>query len=220
MRRVLLTRSVEENSIIREKLSIKNVESVLLDLLQFKILDYDFSKIRNKNHIIITSKLAAKILPSSEVITSKIIVVGEKSAAILRGKGLIVEYVAKNVNDLLIYIDDIDLAGTIYLCSNVITKHIPNVESAEIYHTIYRTKLNQDEYDSIKKGIDVIPIYSENCAKTLVKLLKQNDLLKFVENARIIAISLKVSMVLHPYFKDIRVATSPDRLNDEVLCYV
>jgi hypothetical protein len=62
--------------------------------------------------------------------------------------------------------------------------------------------LSQGQLNAIKKGVDYILLYSENCAKTLVKLILEKQLLKNVANSVVITISSKVENVVKPYFKN------------------
>ncbi|ADE30005.1 palindromic element RPE1 domain-containing protein [Rickettsia prowazekii] len=54
-----------------------------------------------------------------------------------------------------------------------------------------------------KMSIDFILLYSQNSAKTLVRLLLQNNLLQYLQDSLVIAISLKVANIVRPFIKNV-----------------
>lgn len=81
-----------------------------------------------------------------------------------------------------------------------------------LYNVIYRDSLPIDINERLQKGIDFIPLYSENCAKTLIKLLLENNLLKYLENTVVIGISSKVEQVIKPYVSHSRACKTPSEM--------
>ena len=65
-----------------------------------------------------------------------------------------------------------------------------------------------------KEGIDYIVLYSENCAKTLLKLLIENNLVNYLGNTTYIAISSKVARAasLEQVFKNVVVCHDSDSM--------
>ena len=52
-------------------------------------------------------------------------------------------------------------------------------------------------------GIDYILLYSQNCAKTLVKLLTKYNLINILKNTIVITISAKVANIVNIYFSNV-----------------
>lgn len=105
-----------------------------------------------------------------------------------------------------------------YLSGNIITMDMPSfVDRYEIYNSSYKKSLNLEEIAILKQGIDLIAVYSENCAKTLIHLLKSSNLTKYVENVAVITISSKVARALESMFTNIVIAADPSIVTEEIL---
>ncbi|MCC8417435.1 MAG: hypothetical protein LN588_02770 [Rickettsia endosymbiont of Bryobia graminum] len=214
MKSILLTRSQEDNfNIIRilEKdnnitlsknskndVFIKSFKYICSPLIKYKNLEINSNVISGYNNIIITSYFASKILVSwfSEQETMKKIfniwVVGNLSAKLLSDNNFPIVYVAQNVDDLIKKLPKRILTQTIYLSSNEITKNLSKEITRQIiYEVIYARRLNQIE--EIKKGLDYVLLYSQNSAKTLNRLLIDNNLLPYLSNTIVITISKNVA---------------------------
>ena len=81
-----------------------------------------------------------------------------------------------------------------------------------LYKTIYLKLLSENEITRYKQGIDYIVLYSENCAKTLLKLLIENNLMNYLGNTTYIAISSKVARVFERVFKNVVVCHDSDSM--------
>ena len=90
---------------------------------------------------------------------------------------------------------------SIYLSSNKIAQDLPSAIKREI---IYQVKYKEyiPEIEKIKKGVDYILLYSQNCASTLLHLLIENNLVSLLLHATIIAISAKVADIVRPFAKN------------------
>ncbi len=54
-----------------------------------------------------------------------------------------------------------------------------------------------------KMSIDFILLYSQNSAKTFLRLLLQNNLLEYLQDSLVVAISLKVANIVRPFIKNV-----------------
>ncbi|ABV73423.1 hypothetical protein A1E_02390 [Rickettsia canadensis str. McKiel] len=205
MKSVLLTRSLEENRKIIKEMSKSNLDLhyIHCPLIKYKILDFNVNILANYSNIIITSKYAAIII-TKHYINQNIWVVGNTSKKLLENKGLKVTYTAKNLEDLIEHFPPKLYEQTIYLSSNEITKDLPNEIARHIIYSVeYLNELPVSIIKEFEKNIDFILCYSQNSAKTLVKLLLQNNLLQYVQESLVVAISLKVANIVRPFTKNV-----------------
>ncbi|AFB21024.1 uroporphyrinogen-III synthase [Rickettsia canadensis] len=205
MKSVLLTRSLEENRKIIKEMSKSNLDLhyIHCPLIKYKILDFNVNILANYSNIIITSKYAAIII-TKHYINQNIWVVGNTSKKLLENKGLKVTYTAKNLEDLIEHFPPKLYEQTIYLSSNKITKDLPNEIARHIIYSVeYLNELPVSIIKEFEKNIDFILCYSQNSAKTLVKLLLQNNLLQYVQESLVVAISLKVANIVRPFTKNV-----------------
>ena len=204
---ILLTRAKSANLILKEKLMPRGFDLVECSLIKHKLLPFDEKVFNSYSDIVITSNFAASNLPNSN--GSKYVwVVGENSEKILKDKGYNIKFCAPDAITLEKELLKNNHIKAIYLSGNNITIEMPpNIKRVVFYNTEYKKSLSQLEIQRIKHGIDYILLYSENCAKTLLQLLLENDLLKYLENTTIVAISFKVGRVVDDYFKNIKNCT-------------
>ena len=200
---ILLTRAKPANLTLKKRLLPYGFDLVECSLIKYELLSFDYSILNEYTDIVITSYFAASSLPSHNSFKSAW-VVGEKSKNILERKGYKVKFCASDAITLKKQLLKNDFAKAIYLSGNNITLEMPsNVRRVIFYNAHYRECLLQSEIQRIKLGIDYIVLYSENCAKTLLQLLLENDLLKYLGNTTIVAISSKVGRVVRDYFKNV-----------------
>jgi len=207
MKSILLTRSNENNkNIIKKlnnyKLQEQEFEYIECPLLEYKNCQLDSSILKEYSNIIITSKYAANIISSWHISEIKgLWIVGNKSQSILQNSRFEIRYVAKNVQDLINNLPSKLYAKSIYLSSNKITQDLPSAIKREIiYQVEYKEYI--PEIEKIKKGVDYILLYSQNCASTLLHLLIENNLVSLLLHATIIAISAKVANIVRPFTKN------------------
>ena len=138
-------------------------------------------------------------------------VVGTKSAKILEEKGYNIKFMALNAESLKEQIPEEIYENTIYLSGNHITVNMPQQVARRIFYKVtYRESLSQEQILRYKQGIDYILIYSENCAKTLIKLLLKSNLMNYLENTTYIAISSKVEKVIKHHFRNTQICQGDD----------
>ena len=99
MKRILLTRSEEENKKIAKELTA--FEVVSCPMLFYRKLDVDWQEFKDFSHLIITSKYAAKLVADNYLFKVTAYVVGEESAKLLeQNPNVTLERVFKNIGEL------------------------------------------------------------------------------------------------------------------------
>jgi len=206
-KKVLLTRSKEDNRYLRQILVPKNYDCLEISLIEHVNVPFNITILKNFTDIIITSKRAANSLPIRDG-EKNVWVVGSVSAEISRQKKYNIKYVAYSATELRKHLPNNIHNHLIYLSSNIISVEMPpTIKRIIVYKIKYKDHLLDSEIQILKNGLDYILLYSENCAKTLIKLIVRNDLLKYIENSVIIAISSKVEKVVKDHFKQIVTCT-------------
>jgi uroporphyrinogen-III synthase len=259
--RVLLTRSADENQKLERWLNRDLFEPISWDLIEYstnchpeqgrhpeldsgsyECLSEILNQVQDEGYapitdIILTSKYAASLMNDS-VKNMNFWVVGQESAKILQSKGFNVNYIAKNVDDLIAnlrnchpeqgshpelvsgsrlnihkilnqvqddcYSHSSSTGKIIYLSGNKITKNMPKgITRHIIYKVNYKSSLSHAEIEQARQGLDYILLYSQNCAKILLELLRKYGLLESLKSTKIIAISQKVANIVRLYFKNI-----------------
>lgn len=209
MKSVWLTRSFIDNLELEQQLKSYNFRLINQPLITYvddkKALDQNIvSKYKN---IIITSKRAAEIISCNSLVykNSEVSawVVGNSAAQILQEAGLNIQFIALNVEQLIINLPKSIYSEMIYLSSNMITKALPKkIRRLIIYKVKYNTKLSKNEVDTFAQGVDYILLYSKNCAKTLIQVINKYQLHK-LKNSTLITLSLKIAKELYSYFNNV-----------------
>jgi uroporphyrinogen-III synthase len=217
-KRVLITRSEEENQILKDTLEPIGFSCVKCSLIHYQDILFDYSNLEKYTDIIITSKHAANIVAPRRM---NAFVVGEISARILREKGYIIKCIASNVNELKNALPKNIDNKIIYLSGNIITTEMPNNITRKIlYNVRYSDFLPTEIQAELKIGIDFILLYSKNSAKTLIKLVLENDLFKYLNNTIVISISPRLQQIVRPYFTKNISAGAPDKMIQVLKNYV
>ena len=209
---ILLTRSIESNEEMKRDLTNVNLEFLDCSIIKHDPLVLDIEYMNKFSNLIITSNYAANYLPPSRADIS-LWVVGSKSAKILENKGYKIAYCASSALDLKKHIELRKPQRMLYLSGDHITIQMPPyIERIIIYKTKYLESLSQEQVARYKAGVDYIILYSENCAKTLLKLLIENNLVKYLEKSTILAISGKVGNIFRQVFKNVVICDSSDSI--------
>ena len=201
MKTVLLTRSKEDNLEIIKALPKDKLHYIFSPLVKYKSLEIS-SDINNYTDIIITSKYAARMLASHNILGKKNIwLVGKSSAEILKDRFQVL-YVAANIEELIQKIPEEIYYQTIYLSANEITKVLPvEIKREIIYEVEYAEDLQQIE--EIHKGINFILLYSSNSTNRLIELFTKNNLLPVLAASTAIVISKKVADIIRFFVKNV-----------------
>ena len=200
---ILLTRAKSANLILKEKLAPYGFDLFECSLIEYKLLKFDTKILNEFIDIVITSSFAANKLPNIDYKYAW--VVGENTKKILEDKGYKIRFCAPDAITLKKELQKNTYIKAIYLSGDNITLEMPsNVRRVVFYKTFYKKFFSDFEIQKFRQGVDYILLYSENCAKTLLQLLLENGLLKYLENSTIVAISSKVAKVVEGYFKNIK----------------
>jgi uroporphyrinogen-III synthase len=201
MANILLTRSAIENQLTSEKLSSLGFSSISLPIISHQNLNLEITD--QSTHIIITSKHAAGLLAKAIKHKVECWVVGKESAAILsKNPNIEVTGIAKNLQSLLEIISLVPedealifFNKTIYYSGDVITHDLPSfIPRQIIYHTSYLSEIEPEVIEQIKiTAIKYIFVYSKNCGTTLINLIHKHNLLPYLQDSALIAISPEVS---------------------------
>lgn len=201
MKSVLLTRAKELN--IELKLSLQKFDYELLEcnLIKYNLQPLDLKEFCSFDNLLITSFFAATKVPNAPREGMNAWVVGVSSAKVLASKGYKIQFYSESAEELKNNIPDGIYDDTIYLSSDHITVFMPSLITRRIFYKVYyKESLSSDQLLRYQKGIDYILLYSENCAKTLIKLLLENNLMNSLESTTFIVISSKVEDIIKPYF--------------------
>lgn len=202
MKRILLTRSEEENNKIACRL--KGFEVLSCPMIFYKDLEVDWQSFKGFSYLIITSKYAAELVSKNYPFEIIAYVVGEESAKLLsKNTNISLGGIFEDVDSLysssglLRQLSELPCNDEqLYLSGNHITKEISFATRKEIYHTQYASKIDVTLFID---PIDYVLIYSKNSANNLISLLKKHNLLQRIENSVSISISKNVSDVLKGY---------------------
>ncbi|RTK92398.1 MAG: hypothetical protein EKK61_04595 [Rickettsiales bacterium] len=210
--RILLTRSIEANEKLKKQLANKNLEILECNLIEYKLLPFDIETIKKYSGLVITSNFVAHNLPIAPYKEIQIYVVGTESAGILLEKKYNIKYCAPNATILKSKLLNIS-EKLLYLSGNHITIDMPDYVDRFIYYeVIYLKSLTKIQKAKFNQGFNYILVYSENCAKTLLKLFKDNDLINSLVNSTIVAISSKVGLVFKDSCRNIIIANNAENM--------
>lgn len=193
-----------------------------MPLLAHKECGFDYARLGKFDQVVVTSNYAARLVACEcpGMTTPPFLVVGQKSAQLLSDTGLDVASVFDDVAALKEHIIKSPNRRTIYLSGSEITTDLPDhVERVILYETIYKQGFSQNEIDILKRGVDIVPIASSNCAKTLIKLINESDSPNLLAESRFIAISFKVGELLQKQFKNVIIADSSEKLTQTIIVH-
>lgn len=208
MANVLLTRSKNENELATKKLSLLGFKTISLPILSYQDLPFELTE--TYKHIIITSKYAARLASKNINHPVECWAIGKESAAILANNpNIAITGVAKNLQELLGIISLIpeDEASdffnqTIYLSGDIITKELPSyIKKQVVYKVSYLEEVEPLLLEKIKaEPIKYTLVYSKNCGINLIRLINKHNLLPYVKDSALIAISKEVSDLFNNFF--------------------
>ena len=203
---VLLTRSNSLNAELKDILKSQKYELLECSLLEYELQPFDLLEFYKFQNVLVTSIFAAHELPEAQFGVMDAWVVGIKSAKILESKGYRIQFVAHDAESLKHQIPEHIYYDTIYPSSDHISVKMPvHITRKIFYKVLYRESLSNEQLLRYKQGIHYVLLYSENCAKTLVKLLLENNLMNYLENTTYIVISSKVERVVKNYFQKTKI---------------
>jgi uroporphyrinogen-III synthase len=213
MRKVLLTRSSEENDMLAKELEYLSFEPVFCPMLSCEKRSMDFSGFKGVKDIIATSKFAAKILSEEYHHFSNIYVVGVNSARIVSTNPMLnIGYIGKDAADIKNHFERLKLPKDelVYFSGNNISTEFGFGQRVIIYDAIYTKEISDEVVHRIAKGVEYILLYSKNCADNLISLLSKHDLLQKVGNSVVISLSENIGSNIRKYFLDVIYPDEPD----------
>lgn len=198
---VVLTRSREENYKAGSLLKKAGFRPIYTPLLEYSPADFDISLLGEYSDIVISSPRAARRIKGLlNDRPQNLWIVGESSINSLKGLK------NKNIKTFLDFgaLENFlkDREGEfLYLSSDFISKEPPkNFRRLIAYKTLYSSEISDRALAELSGGVDYICLYSANCAKVFINLLKKYDLLGKLENSYIIALSYRIAEIVEPYF--------------------
>lgn len=217
---ILLTRSIAENAKTKEALRGVPLEIVECPLISYHLLSVDWAKLNSCDYAIITSKFLAEHFPVNIHSKLKVLVVGEVSASILEEKNYIVELCAENAEQIKTYLESqgiLPASKIIYFCGDNISTSMPYfVEQYEVYKVEYKQDLTHEQIASFQSPLSYIMLYSENSAKTLLRLIVKYNLQSYLNDTIIICISDKVGKIFNHLCDQIVIRST----NEQMISYV
>lgn len=206
MKSVLLTRAKEFNNELKDSLQQFDYELLECDLIEYELQTLNLSEFLRYDHLLVTSFFAASRLPDAPRSGMSVWTVGARSAKLLASKGYRVGFYAESAEILKKDIPEFIFADMLYLSSDHITVNMPPAIDRKIFYRVkYRENLSDQQIARYKQGLNYILLYSENCAKTLIKLFLENDLMNYLENTTCLVISSKVENIVRPHFANIEI---------------
>lgn len=214
---ILLTRSQVENEATSDKLSTLGFNSISLPIISYQNLNLEITD--QYTHIIITSKYAAKLISSKIKHKVECWVVGKESAAILQNNpNITVTGIAKNIKSLLEIIALIPekeahtfFNNSIYYSGDIITEDLPEfIKRQIIYEISYLNEIEDKLLNEIQsKSLKYIMVYSKNCGIRLINLIHKHNLLPYLKDSVLIAISAEVADLFSNIIEKRLYATEP-----------
>ena len=208
---ILLTRQLQDSKDLIQKFNSNGFKVSNLPLLEINKLDYNKIKIYNHNAIIFTSSNAIRFL-DLKYINKNILCfcVGPYTEKNARSNGFqnviaaggsvrnLKELIQQNLsikNNKILYV-----SGDIVSCplDKELISEGYNVERLINYTVKHIENLDLSFLESLKKDMpNLVYVYSENSAKSFLKLIKKYDLVDYWMNTNLMCIGEKTSSVLN-----------------------
>ena len=209
---ILITRPREESELLKQKLSILGLNSIIEPLSSFKARNKKLNKLKNKT-ILLSSPRATKYLIKNYSLdrSTKFLIIGNSSTLLLKKANFKkIIYTSTDSKKMLKYIKNNKLLKNknglgkiIYFTSNVRNKSFVkelnnlNIEIGILYSTIFKKKLSIETVKLIKdKKIEVCLLYSQENAKRFIDLIHQHQLTSFAMKILFLSLSKKISKII------------------------
>lgn len=193
MKKVLLTRTEENNHILKNILNKKEYKILSHPFLSHEVIDNSFNNIDPNKTIILTSNFASKIISQTNL-NNKFIVVGESSKNFLEQSGKDVTCFFDNVNLLEQYLHSTNCSNYIYLKGEIVTSDLSAIaEQKIIYTTNYINKLSPELENKIIKS-DILTFFSYHTSQAFIKIIPPK-LKKYILSKEIYCFSENISKI-------------------------
>ena len=208
---ILLTRNLEDSKDLISKFKFSGYKISNLPLLEISKVNYDEIEINNFNVIIFTSSNAIKFLDLKGVNKNILcFCVGSSTEKTARLNGFQHVYAAdgnvRNLKELVQQILPAKDSKILYVSGEVVSHPLDRELISEGYNVVrlinYSVKHNENLdlsfLESLKKDMpDLVYVYSENSAKSFLKLIKKYELVDYWMNTNLMCIGEKTSSVLN-----------------------
>ena len=208
---ILLTRPLEDSKELIIKLkslghNVSHMPVIKVNKLEFKSLDFS-----EYSGIIFTSSNSVKFLNTKNIDKSiKCFCVGVSTEKNALKKGFQNVYAAEgnveNLKEIIIQNINNKSSKLLYVSGKTITSNLHKqlasedylVERVVNYNVEHVEEFDKNFIDKLKNSIpEIIFVYSENSAKSLLKIIKKYDLVDYLMNTNLMCLGEKTSVVLN-----------------------
>ena len=208
---ILLTRPLEDSKELIIKLkslghNVSHMPVIKVNKLEFKSLDFS-----EYSGIIFTSSNSVKFLNTKNIDKSiKCFCVGVSTEKNALKKGFQNVYAAEgnveNLKEIIIQNINNKSSKLLYVSGKTITSNLHKqlasedylVERVVNYNVEHVEEFDKNFIDKLRVSIpEIIFVYSENSAKSLLKIIKKYDLVDYLMNTNLMCLGEKTSVVLN-----------------------
>ena len=208
---ILLTRQLEDSKDLIQKFKSNGFKVSNLPLLEIRKSDYNETKIYNHNAIIFTSSNAIRFLDLKNINKKSLcFCVGSYTEKTARCNGFQNVFAAdgnvRNLKELIQQNLSEKDNKILYVSGDVVSYPLDkelisegyNVERLINYTVKHNENLDLSFLESLKKDMpNLVYVYSENSAKSFLKLIKKYELVDYWMNTNLMCIGEKTSTVLN-----------------------
>ena len=208
---ILLTRQLQDSKDLIQKFKFNGFKVSNLPLLEINKFDYDEIKIYNHNAIVFTSSNAIKFLDLKNINKNILcFCVGSYTEKTARSSGFQNVFAAdgnvRNLKELVQQNLSVKNNKILYVSGDVVSYPLDkeliaegyNVERLINYTVKHNENLDLSFLKSLKKDMpNLVYVYSENSAKSFLKLIKKYELVDYWMNTNLMCIGEKTSSVLN-----------------------
>ena len=208
---ILLTRQLQDSKDLIQKFKFNGFKVSNLPLLEINKFDYDEIKIYNHNAIVFTSSNAIKFLDLKNINKNILcFCVGSYTEKTAKSNGFQNVFAAdgnvRNLKELLQQNLSLKNNKILYVSGDVVSYPLDkeliaegyNVERLINYTIKHNENIDLSFLKSLKNDIpNLVYVYSENSAKSFLKLIKKYELVDYWMNTNLMCIGEKTSSVLN-----------------------
>ena len=208
---ILLTRQLQDSKDLIQKFKSNGFKVSNLPLLEISKSDYNETKIYNHNAIIFTSSNAIRFLDLKNINKNILcFCVGSYTEKTARSNGFQNVFVAdgnvRNLKELVQQNLSLKDNKILYVSGDVVSYPLDkelisegyNVERLINYTVKHNENLDLSFLESLKIDMpNLVYVYSENSAKSFLKLIKKYELVDYWMNTNLMCIGEKTSTVLN-----------------------
>ena len=208
---ILLTRQLQDSKDLIQKFKSNGFKVSNLPLLEISKSDYNETKIYNHNAIIFTSSNAIRFLDLKNINKNILcFCVGSYTEKTARSNGFQNVFAAdgnvRNLKELVQQNLSVKNNKILYVSGDVVSYPLDkeliaegyNVERLINYTVKHNENLDLSFLKSLKKDMpNLVYVYSENSAKSFLKLIKKYELVDYWMNTNLMCIGEKTSLALN-----------------------